>query len=513
MFGKKQSPNSFTDNLPLHPKLKERVDLAVKRAQLNNYTDPNMKVKDYRLIRDACSLAVIQESTGEGQKGLTDLGNQFGAGYKPQGSVLRKLMPNDFARHSFINACYWAACKSRWELWTENYRDDYTLITPAGANKRAVKMINQVLEDMNVRYYRNKLRDTLLTLGNCLLLNQENELGGLVKLNPLLMACVSPEYDQSGTVITKWKYTVGGKIHEFAPSEVDHLMTYNNRSNILGAPALASIETDIEAALHAAIYNANVMRKGGLLSVVFRLREVQGDDESNPISLASELTKWFQKSFGGTNHSGQYAFLPFTEGVDVLNKVGEMDSAWNNLDDRVAIKASGLLGVFPERIGIMRTSQYQNKQAVDDTMSLSMDNANYYVTNIVDEYLTNYIIKDKLGYDNVALRASGDFSAMTLTQAQAGREVSEQGADVMTVDEYRIKVLHLPPLGGELGGKFLGAVTRAAAMAKATKTPSGGKTAETELTRAVGPHKHFLPEYQEAFLQKEIHRRENIRYY
>jgi hypothetical protein len=140
---------------------------------------------------------------------------------------------------------------------------------------------------------------------------------------------------------------------------------------------------------------------------------------------------------------------------------------------------------------------------IDDTMSLSLDNANYYNTNLIDEYLTKLIIRDQLGIDNVHIKASGDFSAITLTQAQVGTQIANLGVDVMTVDEFRIKIMHLAPLGGSLGQEFLGKVLRDALMAKS----------DSNLTKAVGPVKHLLPDYRESYASKTIHRLEEIKYY
>jgi hypothetical protein len=502
----------FVKNLPVHPKMKEMVDNAIVRLNANSYTDHNDRVRDYGIVRDACSLANLESGYGSTKSLVGGVpSGSSSVGYNPAGSSLRKLMPSDFNRHSFLSSVYWAATKSRWELWTENYRDDYTLVASSSVPKKTIKLIAGVLEDLNIRYHRNKARDTVLSLGNACYVNQKNNLGGLLSLNPLLMALVDPIYDKTGTILLGWRYRIGGKALELPVEDVDHIMTYNMRSNVLGQPAMASMEADVEAAIYAAIYNVNVMRNGGLLSTVFRLRELSptdnnyGGETTNPITLAAELTKWFRE-FNGVNRAGQHAFLPFVEGVDILNKVSEMDSAWSNLDDRTAIKVCGAYGVFPERLGIMRTSQYVNKQQVDDTMSLSMDNSNYYATNLADEYFTRVIIKEGLGIDNVEIRATGDFSAVTKTAAEVGNIIANLGVDCMPVDEFRVRIMHLSPLGGELGDKFLGEVIREALLAKT-------QTAESSLTKAVGPVKHLLSDYKFAMSEKVIHRRSEVRFY
>lgn len=517
LFGKKNPKLSEIDtlvnNLPLHPELKSTVRLATHRWVEDKYNSQQDKMSDLQIIRDATDIAVqdILEKSRINRKDFNYVNPAGGnlAGYSPGGSILKKIYPMEFALHCFINEAYWAAAKSRRELWVEMHRDDYILAASDSVPKKTIKLINGVLEDLNVRYMRNKLRDNLLINGNCLLQNKRNRFGGLLELNPLLMERVEPAYDRSGEVLVGWHYWSNGRPNFLPYDQVDHIKTYNARSNVLGMPALASCIVDVEASLQAAIYNNNVMQKGGLLSVVFRLKS--GQDSGVPIAdklqlnLADEFTKWLERRFGGIRNSGQMAFIPMIEGVDILNKIGEMDSAWSNLDESTAIKVCGLLGLFPERIGLTRTSQYENKQLVDDGMSLSMDNNNYYVTDLVDEYLTRIIIKEGLGIDNVAIQASGEFSAITKTASDVGLAISQMGADVMTVDQFRVEIMHIDPLGGELGQKFLGEVTREAAMQKAQNSGSN-------LTKAIGPLKEIaLAQYAEIPYVK--HKARYIKFY
>lgn len=508
----KTEQDIFIDKLPVHPDLKKTVKTAFNRFVTDDYDgNEGQKRTDLQIIRDASEVGLMDltERNTKAFNLLNSPGNA--AGYQPGGSVLRKIYPREFALHSFLAEAYWAAAKSRKELWVDTHRDDYVLAASDSVSKKTIKLINGVLEDLNVRYYRNLLRDIVLVNGNAVIANKRNKFGGLIEINPLLMERVDPHYNTTNSILEGWDYYWDNSRPVFLPYDsVDHIKTYSARSMVLGQPALTSVVTDIEAALQASIYNNNVMQKGGLLSVVFRLKNPDGSNgqiisDKVSLNLADEFTKWLERRFGGIRGSGQIAFIPMVEGVDVLNKIGEMDNAWSNLDDKVAIKSCGLLGLFPERIGIMRTSQYQNKQTVDDSMSLSMDNNNYYVQDLVDEYLTRVIIKEGLGIDNVKIQASGEFSATTKTSAEVGKIISEMGADVMSVDEFRVKVMHLEPLGGELGAKFLGQVTREAAMQKANNSGSN-------LTKAVGKLNHtFLANYAES--SHVLHRRKYISFY
>jgi hypothetical protein len=514
-FNNKQSTDpqvaDLIGRLPLHPELKVSVEKAANRYIADNYSGDELdqreqKARDLETIRDATELGVM-DMVEKSKKSFTLLSPTANpAGYQPAGSILRKIYPREYALQCFIAEAYWAAAKARKELWVEMHRDDYALVAAKGVPNRTIKMINNALEDLKITYYRNKLRDTVLVCGNAILANKKNKFGGLLEINPLLMERVDPHYNLKGEV-DGWIYLDGNKPVLIPYDAVDHIATYSARSNVLGQPSMSSALIDIEAALQAAIYNNNVMSKGGLLSVVFRLAKPEGGqwNDRSSMNLADTFTKWLERRFGGIRSSGQFAFIPMIEGVDVLNKIGEMDAAWTNLDDKTATKTAGLLGVFPERIGIVRKSQYENKQAVDDYMSLSFDNNNYYVTDLVDEYLTRTIIKEGMGIDNVKIQASGEFSSVTKTAAEVGKLISEMGADVMTVNQFRTDIMHISPLDGELGEKFLGEVTREAAMAKA-------KNSGSNLTKAIGPvSKTALLEY--AQVPYTIHKRKNIAFY
>lgn len=503
---KKTKEDEFINNLPLHPDLKKEGKGAFFRLKRNDYTDETLKANDLQLVRDMVHLSI--------QKGSEDVNNKFYpyngglevVGYKPAGSYLRKLYPNDFTLHCFLAEAYWAAAKARKELWVEIDRDGYVLTASSSVSKKTIKMIYKVLEDLKVPYYRNKIRDNLLISGNAVMQNVYNKFGGLIKLNPLVMEKVAPAYNLTYDYLEGWQYIWGNRPTFIPYDDADHLYTYNARSNILGAPALGSAIVDVEAALQAAIYNNNVMQKGGLLSVVFRLKDPKNSDLINDkvsFGLADEFTKWLERRFGGIRGAGQLAFIPMVEGVDVLNKVGEMDSAWTNLDHKTAQKVALLFGVPPERIGVARTSQYENKELVTDALALSFDNNNYYVTNIVDEYLTKVIIKDGLGIDNVKIEMAGEFSAISKVAAEVGQMIAAMGTDVMTVDQFRQDLMHIEPLGGEEGKKYLGNYFR----------QMKDSNEEAPLTRAVGQAKHFLPEYQEIKANKVRHSRKEIPFY
>jgi hypothetical protein len=358
--GKKSKAENFIEGLKLHPTLKAQVSNAFTRVSLDQYESKDDKERDLNIIRDVVLMSI--ETTKPSTKSMSMIGTQGNpVGYQPGGSFLKKIYPNDFTRYAFLAEAYWACRKSRNEIIVETARDGYTLTADPSVSKKTIKAINNVLKDLDVPRLRISMKDTLLWCGNVVMNNAYNRRGGLLKL------------------ILGWDIVYGnGVSRNFIPyDEADHIKTFNARSNVLGVSVLACLEVDIEAALQASIYNNNLMSKGGLLSVLIGMKDPNSNVVVNDQSLfrkADELSKWLERRFGGIRGAGQLAFIPNIDKVEVLNKVSDMDGAWQYLDKSVSSKVALQHGLSPERIGLPKTSQYQNKDMVIETMSLSCDN-------------------------------------------------------------------------------------------------------------------------------------------
>jgi hypothetical protein len=506
---KKSKEESYLDKLTLDPNLRLEASAAFSRLSKDNYepseSGKNLKAEDLLKVRDTTLVAssILQSRNS---KSFTLNGNTNPMiGYAPGGSILRRLFPSDFMRQGFLAEAYWACRKSRNEVIVETSRDGYSLVANTSVPKKTIKLIYQVLEDLGAPRQRVLMKDTLLWCGNIVMNNKENKDGGLLELNPLLMTQVEPKFESSTDTIISWQVKYGNKTVSIPYNPADHIKTWNARSHALGMSCIASLEVDIEAALQAAIYNNNVMAKGGLLSVVFALKSPPNADfinDKTSMSLCDELTKWLQGRFSGTRNSGQMAFLPMIDKVHVLNKIGEMDAAWGNLDKAVGTKVSLQFGLSPERIGLPVTSQYQNLQLVTDSISLSFDNNNYYYQSIIDDYLTNLIIRDKMGIDGVRIESAGEFSSISKTAAEVGDLIASLGVDVMTVDTFLTEIMHVKGLGGELGAKFLGEFAR---IPKEGPTPLANKV--------LGKVKNLFPDYQAYNAEIIRHRSRDIYYY
>lgn len=510
-FRKKTKTDNFLDGLKLQPEVRSQAENAFTRVSIDQYESADDRERDLQLINQLMIMSMEQNKPTLKSIGGSMIGTPGNPiGYQPGGSYLKKIYPNDFTRWAFLAEAYWACRKSRNETIVETARDGYVLTSTDKVSKKTIKAINNVLIDLDVPRLRISMKDTLLWCGNVVMNNQYNRRGGLLKLNPLLMSVVSPRWDQYGYHIMGWDIIYGNGIERaFIPAEDTQLIkTFNARSNALGVSALGCLEVDIEAALQASIYNNNLMAKGGLLSVLIRManpKDGQIVNDSSVFKKADELSKWLERRFGGIRGSGQLAFIPGVEGVDVLNKVGDMDGAWQYLDRSTASKVALQFGLSPERIGLPKTSQYQNKDMVMESMALSADNNFWYSQSLIDDYITEVVIRRQLGIDNVVIESSGEFSSFSKAAAEFGQLVANFGVDTMTVDEWRQSICHIKPLGGDLGQKFLGEVLRK----EMEMQPQGA----AEATKALGATKLLLPDYQDYRSELISHHHKAIRFY
>lgn len=426
--------------------------------------------------------------------------------FEPTGSTIRKMFPGPFAPFSYIGDNYWAAFKARRENRIEILRDGYVLVAPEGVNKKKIKLINDILTDLDIRNFRADAADFLNVFGNVWIDPSYNKLGGISKLNFLLPENITPTLDRATDRINGWDYRSGVSRVHFSLSEIDHLKTYSLRSLDLGFPSLAPVLIDVEADMFASLYGVTMFKKGGLIRAIVGMKDIQSSGvitDNNFLDFLHNIQLWFEKLYGGLRGAGEVVFTPNIEGVYNLVNPKDIEGAHARTSDKTASKVCELLGCPPERIGIPTTSQYQNATQVNDTIALSFDNNNYYLCGIVDNYINNKIIKEILKEDKIKIQMSGEFGSLTKVQAEFAKIISEAGALTVTVDEFRTKCLHWEPLGGELGAKFLGELAMEIEMMKATKPA----TASKDFMNTLSVYKNMK------FNGMEYHHPKHIQYY
>lgn len=397
-------------------------------------------------------------------------------GYEQAGSTLRRLYPNPFQVNAFVAENYWAAAKSRKELWKEVDRDGFTIkadtkISPKEA-KRALDFLDNLSSNgRDMRYLVNKLRDNLCTFGQFVNYEEVKKVKGErdVKLHLFVMEKLQPIINRDTDTIISWEYYLNHGQASFAPNVVDHIYTFSCRSNVLGQPALGPVIVDIEAAMHSSIYQNTVMQKGGMIRGLLSLKDLgngqQVINDKAYMSLADELTKFYDKRFGGVRGAGQLAVAPFLDKFFDLNKVGEMDMAYKTLNEAIGIRTATMFGVNPERIGLTRGSQYKNEAEVFDSISLSFDNEIYYTTGLVFDYLNKKL--DENGFQGIRLGSKGEFSSISKAAAIFAKEIASTKTKMITVNEFRTRVLRWDPLDGPDGDAYIGDVNTVQDMSKA----------------------------------------------
>ena len=406
------------------------------------------------------------------------------SGYEAAGSALKKLYPNPFAPYAFIGDNYWAAFKARRECRIEILRDGYVLEAPDRYPQKKIKEINSYLESLypgGIGNFRADAADHLNVFGNCWIDVKKNKFSTPNKLELLLPEKIIPKLDIQNERVQGWEYVYGNRNILLSLKDVDHLKTTSLRTQDLGSPSLAPIIVDVEADMFASIYTSTVFRKGGLVRAIVSMEtksDENGIQDGSYLSFIMELQKWFENQFSGVRGSGQVVFTPNVKGVHNLVNPKDLEGAHATTTDKTAVRVAELLGCPPERLGLSRQSQYQNNNLVDDSISLSFDNNNYFIVGLVDEYINNTIIKGVLGEDQVTLKMAGEYGSISKTAAEFGKIISEMGVDAVTVNEWRKKALHWEE-DPNLEGMYLGQKKRETEEKKAS-TPSPSPSKKTE---------------------------------
>lgn len=396
-------------------------------------------------------------------------------GYEPAGSTIRKLYPAPFAPYAFIGDNYWAAYKARREARIEMLRDGYVLVSETGMSKSKIKKANEFLDSLNggqgIANFRAMAADYLNVFGNCWIDRGYNKLGKLSSLEFLLPENIIPILDEWNYRVIGWQYNMGAKKILFDMNEIDHIKTYSLRSLDLGFPALAPVLVDVEADMFASIYSNTIFKKGGLIRAIVALDKIEDPsiiNDGSYLTMMKKLQELFNRQFSGVRSSGQLAFTPNVTGVHNLVNPKDLEGAHDKTSDKTALKVCSCLGVPPERINIPRQSQYQNSGLVDDSVSLSFDNNVYYLANSVDHYI-NTILKEE-GYEGIYIECAGEYSSISKTASEFGKNVAGMGSKAMLTNEFRTKILHMAE-DPALDGQYLGDEDRATKELAATPPP------------------------------------------
>jgi hypothetical protein len=511
IFGSNNPPDKYSkemeiiNSLPAYQR-KEIISDLENRYSTELYQDPFNAAKGIRSLENKLDNYLNENNKRE--KGFPLINSSTSIlGYEPAGSVLRKLYPNPFAVYSFIGNNHWATLVARMAVREDIARDGYVLLSPEGASKKNLKKVQTMLDDLYIDDFRLNAADMLNVYGNCWIDRDRNLLGGLKGIQLLLPEKILPILDTYGDFVLGWEYVIGNKRFYFNLGELDHLKTFNLRSMQLGNPGLAPVVVDVEADLYASIYANMMFQKGGLVRAIVSLGDHKDSpDDASSINMntglhfSQKVYELFSRQYSGVRGANQLTFLPNVKNVYPVTNPKDLEGPYKETSDRTAAKLALLLGVSPRRLGVHLSSQYENRMAVEDAESLSADNHRFYLTNIVDTYINNVIIKKYLGIDDVELKFSGEYSSLSINAAEFGLKIAQMGVDCVTVDEFRTRALHWEPLGGKEGAEFLGSVKNASMLMKGAANAGKNKDykeVEMLLQKAVGPkNPSFIQSYE-----------------
>lgn len=424
-------------------------------------------------------------------------------GFDAAGSVLRRLYPHPFQMFAFIADNYWPARACRWAVIDEVNRDGWVLVAKENIPKYQIKAAYNVLKDIDIDEKRLRLIDTLGTFGNAWVLNTKNAFGGFQELECLLPERMVPDWDRFQDKVTQWIYLQGTRKIVFNLDEVDHIKNITPRSNVMGNPCLAPVVVDVEAAMHSSVYNNTLMQKGGLIQAVIALgkMETSSINDKTSIQTALAMQKYLDKRFSGVRAGGGLAVIPNVENIHILNKIQEMDTAFKNQNNLAELRVCSSYGVPPERIFKPRGSQYRNTVEIADSTALAFDNRIFYLVKKIDEYINTKIIQEYLGIRGIRLQQRGEFNSLTKTVAEVAAALAQAKAGLMSVDEFRVRLLHFEPFGGELGRVLIGSMVEDPVTGQLMlPTILAPENPDVEFINAAGKgYKRYLPSEIELF--------------
>lgn len=467
----------------LDPQDKENISRRLDRVfKTGLWKDINSAAKEVSSLDKDIKKAFDKVDPSVRKKTMSFLNNLGAVGYEPAGSVLKRLYPNPFQPYSFLGDNYWAADKARREFRVEVDRDSYVLVANDRTSKREIKAVNQILDILQIPLLWTTWVDHLNTFANIWLEVDDNLKNNITPdaIKMLLPEKVVPEYDRYQENVIAWKYITMGKEFVYPIGSLDHIQTYSLRSFQMGSPSLTSLIVEIEADMHATIFNNTFMQKGGLIRGVLSIAAPDGEqvlNEQSYIDYANIVQEKINKQNSGVRGGGQLLAMYGIDKFFDMGKANDINGLWDKTSDRTAARVAMMFGVSPERLGINNYSQYKNDALVADSIALSLDNNQYYLTGIIADYINKRILKDRLGIENITIQASGQYGAVSKAAAQFAQLLAQAGAKIMTVDEFRTKCLHWEPLGGTEGQEFIGSILEKQMLAKQATTAA----------KAIGP--------------------------
>jgi hypothetical protein len=386
-------------------------------------------------------------------KGATSLINYSDLyGYKPAMSKIYGLFAsNPFGAYAFVARHHPVVRSCLDVILNEISNDGVVLISEKGTTKKRLKEVWRKLKNNGIFRLRLNICKHLKLYGNCWMLPQTNGLGGKGDIMLLSPTRILPDIDPATDEIRGWLYRPGpgGSIF-LAYDKVWHLRLESmDDYRPLGDPPLGPALIIIETSMNAISFNNQVFQKGGLMGIIIALKThetIDPYDEDEDQDAVDEMTEKIETQFSG-GKTGQSTFIgEGIENVYNVNPIGKLDGSHQMTMYEAAKTIAVCLGMPPEKIAVSRSSTLQYiPSLVEDSVNTQFDKMLNSLTQYVDDFINEKIIKERYGITDVILQAGGRYGSLTKNAADVIKTLADSGP-VITINEALEKILGWEPL-------------------------------------------------------------------
>lgn len=380
--------------------------------------------------------------------GVTDL-----FGFRPQGTTFWNIFPNPFGIFGYLAENYWPVQVCRFAYYREILSDGWYLVGDSDKVEKAKKL----LHTFNITELRAMLADYLKIYGNFWIWPKNNLLGGLKDLKVLLPHYLRPLLTPDGRKIIGWEYQIGFSTMIFKRDEILHQVYRRSmRHYDIGNPPLGSCLIGIEAAIQGEMFNNMVMQKGGLYGLAVLLESPKGPTVPgvNGLTMARQVEAELRANHSGARAGYETIVLSGASDVKQLSPLKDMDGAFHKISEQVAKNVAHVMGVPHEELGIVSNAQQQYHAAkLYDAQAKNFDKSIEEVVSIVDKFLNEQLFP-LMGIKDVQIRAKKRYNSLTRTVSQTILDFGQIDG-FMSIDEARVGIAELPPLGGKEGKRPL----------------------------------------------------------
>lgn len=362
-------------------------------------------------------------------------------GYTPASSHLYDVFPNPFGAYAFIARYHWAVRGALDIIRNEICSDGFYLKTKKGTSKKRLKEVYDLVKALDIPRLRLEMCYQLKLYGNTWLLPHKNRLKTKLpcKIEILSPTRIAPIFDANMNYIIGWSYRVGTVGLKYTTKEVMHLGSYSSDAfRDIGDPPLGPALVDIEADMAASSYNNQVFQKGGLMGIILSIKLPDDDGlGSESRDFANALQDIIDAQYVGGKVGANPVVVPYLDKVHNPSPIGKLDSSFKNLKLQTAKVVSICLGIPPEKLSVSRSESIQYVPAlVEYTVNASFDKAMNALTEVVDDFINERIMKELLKIDDVMIQAGGRYGSLTKTAADTIKTLSDSGP-IIDVNEAR----------------------------------------------------------------------------